>query len=94
MPVSVPARYPPKMPKNPEKMAKTGHVNTAANNFGTTKYEAELMPITSRASICSVILMVPNSPAMFDPTLPANTTHINVDESSNKVMSLTILLTI
>ena len=81
------------MPKKPEIIANNGNVKTAANNLGKTKYEAELIPITSRASICSVIFIVPSSPAIFDPTFPAKTTHINVEESSSSVMSRTILLT-
>ena len=32
-----------------------------------------MIPITSSASICSVIRMVPSSPAILEPTLPANT---------------------
>ena len=66
-----------------------GNISNEAMIFGSTRYEEEFTPITSSASICSVILMVPNSPAIFDPTFPANTIAIIVGDNSNSVMSLT-----
>ena len=38
--------------------------------LGRMRYEAEFTPMISRASICSVMRIVPISDAMFDPTLP------------------------
>ncbi len=37
MPESVPAKYPPKIPRKPEIIANKGNVKTAANNLGKTK---------------------------------------------------------
>jgi hypothetical protein len=33
----VPAKYPPKIPRNPENIARIGNVIVAANTFGKTK---------------------------------------------------------
>ena len=41
----------------------------------------------SRASICCVTRMVPNSEAMFDPTLPARIRHMILDENSSNRIS-------
>ena len=51
--------------------------------FGKTKYDADFIPIISKASICSDILMLPISDAIFDPTLPAKISAIIVGENSN-----------
>ena len=40
--------------------------------FGNIKNEAELTPIVSNASICSVTLIVPISEAILDPTFRSN----------------------
>ena len=64
-------------------MITKGLMNTAAQILGAIKYSAELTPIISRASICSVTRMVPISEAMFEPTFPASIKEIMVGESSN-----------
>ena len=56
-----------------------GHI---ANIFGRTKYDAELIPITSNASICSVTRIVPNEDAILEPIFPAKTKLIMVGENS------------
>ncbi|MPN06749.1 hypothetical protein SDC9_154005 [bioreactor metagenome] len=48
---------------------------------------AELTPIISNASICSVIRIVPISEAMLEPTLPARIRHMMVDENSSRMIS-------
>ena len=48
---------------------------------------AELIPITSSASICSVIRIVPSSDAMLPPTLPASTSAIMVELNSSRIIS-------
>ena len=51
------------------------------------RYDAELTPMISRASICSVMRMVPISDAMFEPTLPARISATTVDENSRVIVS-------
>src|SRR5690554_480832 len=79
-------KYPP-IKLNPiENIIKKGKKNTAANIFGRIRKEAELIPIISKASICSVTRIVPNSEAMFDPTFPAKIKEIMVGENSKIVV--------
>ena len=60
---------------------------TIAAILGNINRLAELTPIISSASICSVTRMVPISEAMFDPTLPAKIRHNMEEENSNKMTS-------
>ena len=48
---------------------------------------AELMPMISMASICSVTRIVPISEAMLEPTLPARISDIIVQENSSMTIS-------
>ena len=50
--------------------------------LGRTRKLAELMPIISIASICSVIRMVPISEEMLEPILPARMRHTMVEQNS------------
>ena len=52
------AAHPPKMPKNIEKIMTMGS-KVIAISLGNTKKFTELIPMTSKASICSVTRMVP-----------------------------------
>ena len=58
-----------------------------AITFGRTRKLAELTPIISKASICSVTRIVPISEAIFDPTLPANIRHKIDEENSRSTIS-------
>ena len=51
------------------------------------RYDAELTPMISSASICSVMRIVPISEAMFDPTLPASMSATTVEENSRIIVS-------
>ncbi len=42
----------------------------AAKRFGTMRYRKGLSPINSRASICSLIRMIPISAVTAEPALP------------------------
>lgn len=55
--------------------------------LGNTMKLAELMPIISSASICSVTLIVPISEAILLPTLPARIRHIIEEENSKSNIS-------
>ena len=57
--VTDPAIYPPITPMNILMAISSGLKIIQANIFGRTKKFAELIPIISRASICSVTLIVP-----------------------------------
>ena len=48
---------------------------------------AELTPMISIASICSVTRMVPISEAMLLPTLPARINDMMEEENSNRIIS-------
>jgi hypothetical protein len=74
------------MPRKPDKIASNGKVIIAAINFGKTRYEAEFIPITSNASIYLGNLHGSLIHWHILNLLFHNTTHINVEESSNKVM--------
>ena len=82
IPVILPASHPPTRPSAILRMIKNGLMNITAIILGKTKYEAELIPITSNASICSVTRIVPKEEAILDPILPANTRLIIVGENS------------
>ena len=69
-------------------ITKNGKKNITAIIFGNIKNDAELTPIISKASICSLTLMLPISDAMLDPTLPANIKDIIVGENSKIKESL------
>ena len=60
-----------------------GKKNIVAIIFGKMRKEAELTPIISKASICSVTLIEPISEAILDPTFPANINASIVGENSN-----------
>ena len=64
-------RNPPVIPLAILNTTNTGMKETIAAILGNINRLAELTPIISSASICSVTRMVPISEAMFDPTLPA-----------------------
>ena len=51
--------------------------------LGKIKNEAELIPIISNASICSVTLIDPSSEAMLEPTFPAKIKDTIVGENSS-----------
>ena len=55
--------------------------------FGMIRKLAELIPIISMASICSVTRMVPISEAMLLPTFPARIKHMIDDENSSRMIS-------
>ena len=57
---------------------------------GETKKAAELTPITSSASICSLTRIVPSSDARLEPTRPAKTKPVIVGASSSIDVSTTI----
>ena len=56
--------------------------------LGSTRKEAEFIPIISKASICSVTLIVPISEAMLDPIFPAKIKEIKVGANSKTILSL------
>ena len=70
-----------------EIMTNKGLKNTQAIILGRIKKFAELIPITSNASICSVTRIVPISEAMLLPTFPARIKHMMEEENSNKIIS-------
>ena len=55
--------------------------------FGRIKKLAELTPMISIASICSVTRIVPSSEATLEPTLPERMRHITVEENSRIMIS-------
>ena len=75
------------MPIRMLRIVRNGKKSTAATIFGRMRYEAELMPMISSASICSVMRMVPISEAMVDPTLPARISATTVEENSRIMVS-------
>ena len=68
MPVAAAMRYPPRMPIRIERIVRKGKKTIAATIFGRMRYEAELTPMISSASICSVMRMVPISEAIVEAT--------------------------
>src|SRR5512133_482942 len=87
-PESVPTVQPPAIPIVIDIRVRRGLKNSIATIFGRVRYEAELIPIISRASICSVTLMVPISDAILDPTFPASIRAATDDENSRMMESL------
>src|ERR1035437_1398026 len=83
------ANLAPQMPNTIEMITSKGIVISAANTLGITKYDFVLMPIISKASICSLTLMLPNSPAILLPITPANTIQTSVGANSRITVSLT-----
>jgi len=71
--------------KKREDQRKADVMNMAAMILGMIKKEAELIPMISKASICSVTRMVPISEVMLDPTLPAKIKAIMVGENSKMI---------
>ncbi len=69
---------------------KKGLMIIHASNLGKTRKEQELIPMISRASICSVTRMVPISDAILEPTLPANIRLTIVGENSRITESLVV----
>ena len=69
------------------RIVRNGKKTTAATIFGRMRYEAELTPMISSASICSVMRIVPISEAMLEPTLPARISATTVDENSRIIVS-------
>ena len=76
-------RNPPVIPLAILNTTNTGMKETIAAILGNINRLAELTPIISSASICSVTRME----AMFDPTLPAKIRHSMEEENSNKMTS-------
>ena len=87
MPVAAAMRYPPRMPIRIEGIVRKGKKTIAATIFGRMRYEAELTPMISSASICSVMRMVPISEAIDDPTFPARISATTADENSRIIVS-------
>ena len=61
---------------------KNGKKKIAAIILGKIRKEAELIPMISRASICSVTRILPISDAILEPTFPAKINEIIVGENS------------
>ena len=70
-----------------ERIVRNGKKIIEATIFGRMRYEAELTPMISSASICSVMRIVPISEAMLDPTLPARISATTADENSRIIVS-------
>ena len=74
------------MPLNVLKITSRGIIVRSPIILGSIRNEAEFTPIISSASICCEVRMVPNSEAIFDPTLPAKIKHmIELENSSNMI---------
>ena len=82
--------HPPRRPKARLNSIRSGLRTVVATILGSTRKPAELTPIISIASICSVILMLPISEAMFDPIFPARIRATIVEQNSRIRLSLTI----
>ncbi len=78
---------PPNRPMNIDSTQSTGMKSTKPTTFGSTMKLAELMPMISMASICSVTRIVPISEVMLEPTLPARISDIIVQENSSMTIS-------
>ena len=55
--------------------------------LGRIRKFAELIPITSNASICSVTRIVPNSLAILEPIFPERMRHMIEEENSRNIIS-------
>ena len=75
------------MPLTVLKMTRKGIVVTRPRILGRMRYEAELTPIISRASICCEVRIVPSSEAMFEPALSARMRHMMDEENSRSIIS-------
>ena len=64
-----------------------GIIVTMPTTFGRIRYEAELTPIISSASICCDVRIVPISEAMFEPTFPARIRHMMDELNSRSIIS-------
>ena len=69
---------------------KKGNMKMPAKIFGRIKNEAELTPMISKASICSLIRIEPISLAILEPTFPAKIRLTIVGENSNRTDSLVV----
>ena len=65
-----------------------------AKILGMARKLALLIPMMSRASICSVARIVPISLAMLEPILPDRIRHRMVDENSSKMISRVVRPTV
>ncbi len=74
-------------PVNILKITNTGMKVIIPTIFGRIRKLAELTPMISIASICSVTRMVPISEAMLLPTLPARINDMMEEENSNRIIS-------
>jgi hypothetical protein len=86
-PVRIPAIYPPQIPKTILKAMSKGLNIRLAIILGKIRKLGELTPMISKASICSVTLMVPMLDAIYEPTFPARI-EIMVGENSNMSTAL------
>lgn len=75
-------RKPPRMAKKILKIISNGFTIMEATTLGNIIYEAGLIPITSKASICSVTRILPTSAVMREPRLPTSSKLIMVGQSS------------
>ena len=78
---------PPMIPVNILKITNTGIKIIKPSIFGRIRKLAELTPMISMASICSVTRMVPISEAILLPTLPARISAMIEEENSSKIIS-------
>ena len=69
------------------KITNTGMKVIIPTIFGRIRKLAELTPMISIASICSVTRMVPISEAMLLPTLPARISDMMEEENSSRIIS-------
>ena len=65
----------------------TGMKRSNPTILGRIRKFAELIPITSKASICSVTRIVPSSLAIPEPILPERIRHIMEEENSRITIS-------
>ena len=68
----------------------TGNIIAQATILGITKKETGSKDKVSRASICSLTRIVPNSAAIVAPTLPVIPNPVIIGPNSNKTASPTI----
>ena len=87
MPVMIEMSTPPMNEVKIQNTTSTGMNSRKPTILGRTRKLAELMPMMSRASICSVTRMVPISEAMLLPTLPASMRQRIEFENSSRIIS-------
>ena len=85
--VKMVTRQPPRIDVPMQNTLSTGMNPTKATILGSTRQLTEFTPMISRASICSVTLIVPISEAMFEPTFPARIRQRMELENSSNTMS-------